>query len=50
MKADGLSFHRRVARYKIDGAKNRPIVVDSRRNRAKSEPRKFPFEIISEKF
>src|SRR6266480_2509687 len=34
----------------LHGLKDRSIVVDSRRNRAKSEPRKFPFEIISEKF
>jgi hypothetical protein len=39
-----------LARYMIDGAKYRPIVVDSSRNRAKFELRKFLFEIISEKF
>ena len=31
-------------------ARNRPTVVDSPRNRAESESRKFPFDIKSEKF
>jgi hypothetical protein len=34
----------------VDEAKSRPIVIDSRRDRAKSESRKFPFEIKSDKF
>jgi hypothetical protein len=33
----------------FNGAKNRPIVVDRRRNVAESEAREFPFEIRSEK-
>jgi hypothetical protein len=33
-----------------DGAKNRPIVVDSRWNVAGFESREFSFEIKSEKF
>jgi len=34
----------------IDEAKNRPIVVDSGRNRAEAKTREFSFENISEKF
>jgi hypothetical protein len=36
------------ARSVLDEFKNRPIVIDSGRNQARSESRKFPFEIKSE--
>jgi len=39
-----------MMRYKVDGVKNRPIVVDRCRNVAEFESREFSFEIISEKF
>jgi hypothetical protein len=50
MKADGLFLYRRVAHCMVDGAKNRPIVVDRLCNVAESKSREFSFEIISEKF
>jgi hypothetical protein len=47
---DGLFPRAPVRRSVRQARRNRPIVVDSCRNRAKSELRKFPFEIISEEF
>jgi hypothetical protein len=46
---DGLFSSWRRMRSVIDNAKNRPIVGDSCRSRAKFQSRDFPFEIISEK-
>jgi hypothetical protein len=46
---DGLFSPWRRTGPAIDDEKNRPIVVDSCRSRAKSESRDFAFEIKSEK-
>jgi hypothetical protein len=39
----------RAKRCVVDERKNRPIDIDSPRNRAESESREFAFEIKSEK-
>jgi hypothetical protein len=50
ISADGIFVEPVATRCAIEEARNRPIVVDSRRNRANRELSKFPFEIKSEKF
>ncbi len=50
MDVDGISQSDARRAAWLMGSKNRPIVLDSGRSRSKSESRKFPFEIKSEKF